>query len=228
MQDPTDPLRDGKPDLVPMIDCIMLLLLFFILTTRFISEDQQIAALLPTDQGARTTPVVVVAPPSEINVVVTPGDLPRGLDEHGYQAAWDRLLRVRGAAPILAATLRIGGSDPILINAGALGSSDPQTAMRQINAIHAYIGLELAAREQAGLRNEQPTVNIHCFSGLSWGYALAAYDAVRAYEGTRQTNPGISSGLLDEHQRTVTFAPPRLRGIAREYGHELWELQHLR
>ena len=48
--DPSEKLEEGKLDLVPMIDCIMLLLLFFILTTKFSAEEKAIASLLPTDK----------------------------------------------------------------------------------------------------------------------------------------------------------------------------------
>ena len=228
MQDPTDPLREGKLDLVPMIDCIMLLLLFFILTTRFISEDKQIAALLPAHGQAVTPSPPVPVPPPVINLVVTPAGLPRGLDEHGYQLGWERLLRLRGAQP-LTALLRIGGSDPLVLDATLLQQRDPVAAERQIAAVHAYVLNELTAREQAGARTEQATVDIHCFSGLSWGYALAVYDAVRAYEGGRQSVGTSHASTLDADQRTVTFAPPRIRNVSeRELGQELWEMQNLR
>ncbi len=228
MQDPTDTLRDGKLDLVPMIDCIMLLLLFFILTTRFISEDKQIAALLPSHGQAATPSPPVPIPPLEINLVVTPADLPRGMDEHGYQMAWNRLLQLRGAKPLMA-NLRIGGSEPIVLDASLLQQHDPRAAQRQIDTIHAYVRQELTAREQTGSRTEQATVNIHCFSGLSWGYALAVYDAVRAYEGDHQAVTTSHASTLDEFQRTVTFAPPRVRNVSdRELGQELWEMQNLR
>ena len=49
MASSSEDVGEGKLDLVPMIDCIMLLLLFFILTTKFSTEEKTITSLLPTD-----------------------------------------------------------------------------------------------------------------------------------------------------------------------------------
>ena len=57
-EDPSEKLAQGKLDLVPMIDCIMLLLLFFILTTKFTADEKAIASLLPTDKGQAPTPAI--------------------------------------------------------------------------------------------------------------------------------------------------------------------------
>ena len=228
MQDPADSQSDGKLDLVPMIDCVMLLLLFFILTTRFVSEEKQIAALLPAHgQSNVQLQNQVIIPPPEIHLVVSPADLPIGLDEHGYQRAWENIQRLRGTSA-LTAHLRIGGSDPITMEARLMQSSDHALAQSLINGIHAHVERELSAREQPGGRKEQAPVNIHCFSGLSWGYALVAYDAVRAYEGKFQPVSSTPSSVMDDQQRTVTFAPPRIRDHNNhELGQELWELKHL-
>ena len=229
MHDPAEAAADGKIDLVPMIDCIMLLLLFFILTTKFTADEKQISALLPTTQGTaiteQTTPVI--EPPKDINLVVTPIGVSRGLREADYQRTWEEIERLRGRTPISAA-LRIGGSDPLIIDGSLFTSPDKQAVLSQVEAIHAYVARELAAREEPGGRTDQNTVNIHCFSGLSWGYALAVYDAVRAYEA-RHLPPGTGpQHPLAEGQRTMTFAPPRLRNhTPKELGRELWELTHL-
>ena len=228
MQDPTDSRNDGKLDLVPMIDCVMLLLLFFILTTRFVSEEKQIAALLPAHSQAiiqQQTPDIILPP--EIHLVVSPANLPIGLDEHGYQRAWENIQRLRGTSA-LAAQLRIGGSDPITIEARLMQSSDHTLAQSIIDGVHAHVERELSVREQSGGRKEQAPVNIHCFSGLSWSYALVAYDAVRAYEGKYQPTSSSPLSAMDDQQRTVTFAPPRIRNYNDyELGQELWDLKHL-
>lgn len=228
MQDPTDSRNDGKLDLVPMIDCVMLLLLFFILTTRFVSEEKQIAALLPAHGQANIQQQTsVIIPPPEIHLVISPADLPIGLDKHGYQRAWENIQRLRGTSA-LTAHLRIGGSDPITMEGRLMQGSDHALAQSIIDAIHAHVERELSAREQSGGRKEQAPVNIHCFSGLSWGYALVAYDAVRAYEGKYQPIASTPSSVMDDQQRTVTFAPPRVRDYNdHELGQELWELKHL-
>jgi hypothetical protein len=228
MQDPSEPERDGKLDLVPMIDCVMLMLLFFILTTSFLSEDKQIAALLPSHGQGSIDAVPAPLPPPEIHLVVVPSGLAPGLDQRGHQDAWERLQRMRGAAPITA-DLRVGGSEPLVLAGGLFASDDPPALQRRIDAVHAYVQRELAAREQPGDGQAQAPVNIHCFSGLSWGYALVVYDAVRAYEAGRRPSPAAGSSVFDDRQRTVSFAPPRIRDhTSRELGQELWELRNLR
>ena len=227
MQDPTDAQSDGKLDLVPMIDCVMLLLLFFIITTRFVSEEKQISALLPAHGQAVQEKQIIIDLQPEIHLVVSPADLPIGLDEHGYQRAWENIQRLRGTSA-LNAQLRIGGSDPVTMEGRLMQGSDHALAQALIDGIHAHVERELIAREQPGGRKEQAPVNIHCFSGLSWGYALVAYDAVRAYEGKHQPLASTSSSVMDDQQRTVTFSPPRIRdNNDRELGQELWELKHL-
>ncbi len=228
MHDPANAGNDGKLDLVPMIDCIMLLLLFFILTTKFTAEEKQISALLPTNQGQGNPPETpIIDIPRDINLVVTPAGITRGLSEAAYQRAWDDIERHRGRTPP-SAELRIGGSDPLVLDGALFTSTDKAAIIAQVDLIHAYVGRELAQREEAGDRTAQSPVNIQCFSGLSWGYALAVYDAVRAYEARHQPAAAGTSSTVSEDQRTVTFAPPRIRNhTAQELGRELWELKHL-
>lgn len=229
MHDPAEAASDGKIDLVPMIDCVMLLLLFFILTTKFTADEKQLSALLPTDKGAanQSSTPPVIEPPKDINLVVTPTGISRGLKEADYQRAWEEIDRLRGRTPPSAA-LRIGGSDPLLIDGSLLNSPDKDAVTAHVEVIHAYVARELAAREDAGDRTKQSPVNIHCFSGLSWGYALVVYDAVRAYEGRLQPAATGVNAILAEGQRTVTFAPPQIRNSAvKELGRELWNLTHL-
>src|SRR5688572_28165854 len=96
MHDPAEAASDGKIDLVPMIDCVMLLLLFFILTTKFTADEKQLSALLPTNQGQSNGPPVKIVPPQDINLVVTPTGISRGLKEADYQHAWAEIDRLRG------------------------------------------------------------------------------------------------------------------------------------
>jgi hypothetical protein len=229
MHDPGEAASDGRIDLVPMIDCIMLLLLFFILTTRFTADEKQISALLPTDRGdgvPRKTKEIIDLP-TDINLVVTPTGIPRGLSEASYQRAWEDIERLRSRTPP-SATLRIGGSNPLVIDGSLFSSADRTAVQAQVEAIHAYVARELAAREEAGGRTDQHPVNIHCFSGLSWGYALAAYDAVRAYEARQQPGTSGTQSVPATGQRLMTFAPPRVRNhTPTELGRELWELTRL-
>jgi Biopolymer transport protein ExbD/TolR len=208
MHDPAEAATEGKIDLVPMIDCVMLLLLFFILTTRFTSDEKQLAALLPTTQGEGIPPQTPpVTPPKDIHLVVVPAGLPIGLSETAYQERWDEVTRNRGRSPP-AAELHIGGSEAIPLDGSLFLSKDHTAVTAQVEVIHAYVARELAEREEAGGRQGQSPVTIHCFSGLSWGYALAVYDAVRAYEARFQAPDATASSVLDDQQRPVSFAPP--------------------
>lgn len=229
MHDPGEAASEGRIDLVPMIDCVMLLLLFFILTTRFTADEKQISALLPTNRGnaLRASTPEIVTPPTDINLVVVPNGISRGLTEADYQRAWEDIGRLRGRTPP-SAVLRIGGSDPLVIDGSLFASTDRAAVQTQVEAIHTYVARELAVREEAGGRTDQHPVNIHCFSGLSWGYALAVYDAVRAYEARQQPGTAGTRSVPATGQRLMTFAPPRVRNhTPRELGRELWELTHL-
>jgi hypothetical protein len=99
--------NDGRLDLVPMIDTILLLLLFFILTTKFTSEDLAIRAVLPTDQGGGTGRAAVLPPPT-VRVVVTPAE---------------------GGA-----SLRIGGAEPVLLSEADF-AADPQAALDRLHLV---------------------------------------------------------------------------------------------
>jgi hypothetical protein len=218
MHDPTDKLAEGKLDLVPMIDCIMLLLLFFILTTKFTAEEKQIAALLPSHGTAIMPQQEAVKPPEEINLIIVPDGMPMGLEPSLYQRAWERYKPTT-------ARLRIGGADPIQIDAKLLSRKNDPDMKAHLDHIHAYVALGLAIYETPGARQEQAPINIHCFSGLSWSYALCVYDAVRGFEKDKTGNPPSTSSLIDQDARTVSFAPPRLRNYTKnDLGNELWEL----
>src|ERR1043165_4858079 len=100
----------------------------------------------------------------------------------------------------------------------------------QVGQLHAYIDKELSTREAgAASRKDQPPVIVSCFSGLSWKYALLAYDGVRAHEvkAAKGKINATNADLLDA--REVTFAPPRIRNYSsNEMSNELYEIVHLR
>jgi hypothetical protein len=222
MNDTAERLNEGKLDLVPMIDCVMLLLLFFILTTKFTAPEKQIAAILPS-QGAASMPnKSIIDPPMDINLAIIPDGFTIGLEPSLYQRAWERYKPTT-------AQLRIGGAEPIQIDSKLLGKKDDPLMKAHVDAIHAYIATGLNNYEKDGTRKDQSSINIHCFSGLSWSYALCVYDAVRAYEQQKTGAPSSTSSLLDEAARAVTFAPPRIRNYTKnDLGNELWEIVHLK
>jgi hypothetical protein len=219
-----DPLDDGRLDLVPMIDCIMLLLLFFMMTSKFVPEDLVIGSVLPTDHGGpvRTT----VAPKPAIKVVVYPADLPTESTAAGYSTYLTRM-RAGGARD---AMVRIGGREPLRIPGAVLNGPIDSAMPAQVEQIHTYLASELGKYETAGqARNEQNDIVIHCFSGLSWKFALVTYDAVRAYEASKvpPLPPGQAADLTQA--RAVTFAPPRVRDAdPQTLSTELNDLVHLR
>ena len=85
-----------------------------------------------------------------------------------------------------------------------------------------------AAEIPGSPRKEQRPVVIHCFSALSWKYAMLAYDAVRQFE--RDKAQGVITSTQDLREaREVSFAPPRIRNYHTwELGNELYEILHMR
>jgi hypothetical protein len=232
--DPSDTIENGRIDLVPMIDCIMLLLLFFIMTTKFSTEEKAIASLLPTDKGqAASKPKDKVEPPQMVNIVIVPSDGTNAMPKFEYERdymSWYTTLVGNGHSVIPACDLRIGGNPSIhLVNREFdVPNADPKLKPR-VQAIHDYIATSLKAYEVAGKdRKDQPEIVIHCFSGLSWRYAIMAYDACRAYEAA-------NGGIVDQNNpnsldsaRGVSFAPPRIRNYSvKALGAELYEMHRL-
>ena len=224
----TDGADEGHLDLVPMIDCIMLLLLFFMMTTKFSAEEKSIASLLPTNQGPGivTNPI---DPPRTITVAIYPAGLTRGYQPSDYAR---QLVGMHLPGQVIGdAYLRIGNREPFLISGRVLTSRDsdhPQAMPELMDRIHGYIADELTKYEKPGEpRNQQPDIIISCFSGLSWKFALIAYDGIRAYEGTlgKISYSGNPEQLMAA--RAVTFVPPRVRDYtANELGAELYEIVH--
>jgi len=148
--------EEGRLDLVPMIDCVMLLLLFFIMTSSFTAAERHIQALLGTG-GSMPNPSV---PPPTVRIAVLPGS--------------DGVARIR-----------IGGGEELRLDGVALTQRDPHLVEPELDRFHAAIAVRLATYEQTGPRTSQPAVEIHCATRLPWCLAMGVYDAVRAYELAR-------------------------------------------
>jgi Biopolymer transport protein ExbD/TolR len=224
-----DGVDEGRLDLVPMIDCIMLLLLFFMMTTKFSSEEKAISSLLPTDKGQAAASPQQKDPPQMVNISIYPAGMVKGSQPSDYMRQLQQIQPTPGTI-IGKAYLRIGGRDPIEIDGRNLNSKGGDAMKVLVDQIHSYVETEVSKFEKAGLpRNKQNDVVIHCFSGLSWKYALVVYDAVRAYEG--KAGQFKYTGNPEElmNARAVTFAPPRVRNYsAKELGDELYEIVHMK
>ncbi len=221
MSTSTDLRDDGKLDLVPMIDCVMLLLLFFILTTRFVRDDQALSALLPTNQGSTAIPSPVV--PQDLNVIALPAELPAGADVKACTA----FARGHDVRQLGLVAVRVGANAPLMID-NAMLRAGGAVADAELTRLHAYLDRLLTTMEEPGDRRAQRPVTLHCYSGLPWSCGIALYDALRAYEGRRQgTDAKLTQEQL-EAGRSISFAGPRLRDADHERGDELFELAHLR
>ena len=221
-----DAVDSGHLDLVPMIDCIMLLLLFFMMTTKFSSEEKAISSLLPTNKGGQSNGGKVLDPPQIINIVLYPDGMGKGNQPKDYGAQ----LVAMNTPLIQSALLRIGGREPMAIKGQVLKRKKDVVMEGELNAIHQYVKEQLQVFEKAGEpRNKQNDIVIHCFSGLSWKYALVAYDAVRAYEGEKNNMKWTGDPTELDNARSVTFSPPRVRDYAvNELGIELYEIIHMK
>ncbi len=229
-EDPSEAMAKGKIDLVPMIDCVMLLLLFFILTTKFTADEKAIASLLPTDKGQAPTPQTKpVEPPKMINICIYPEGLVKGFQPSEYQAKYEALKKTVGDV-LPTAWMRIGGGDAIALDGNSFSRKNHPDLKKNIEGVHSLVQQRLAERENASVatRKEQDPVVIHCFSGLSWKFALVAYDAVRNYEGQRMGSKMASDPTQWDNAREVSFAPPRIRNYsAKELGNELYEIVNM-
>lgn len=221
---------DDRVNMIPLIDTMFFLILFFMLVTKFTPDEKAITSLLPTDKGQSSGPSTSPVPKEQINIAIYPAGMQKGFQPSQYRDQLNAM--IDDGSFNKAIYVRIGGTDPIEIKGAPLsedGMGGP--AMKeQVNILHAYIGEQLATREAGVLtRKDLPPVIISCFSGLSWKYALLAYDAVRGYEA--KANKGrhnqTNADLIEA--REVTFAPPRIRNYStNELGNELYEIIHLR
>ena len=151
-EDPADKIAEGKLDLVPMIDCIMLLLLFFILTTKFVAEEKAIASLLPTDKGQAPSPATApVDPPKTINICIYPEGMVKGLSKPSeYQKKYDDLKKIVGEV-LPTALLRMGGDEPRLIDGNSFSRKGHAGLKSNMDMVHAYIANALTQRENASV-----------------------------------------------------------------------------
>lgn len=221
---------EDKVNMIPMIDTMLFLILFFMLVTKFTPDEKAIASLLPTDKGQSSGPSSKPVPTEQINIAIYPSGLQKGFQPSQYRDQMNKT--IEDGSFNQAVYIRIGGADPIEIKGNPLSEHGMggQAMKDQVNQLHAYVEKELLAREGGGVaRKDQPPVIISCFSGLSWKYALLAYDAVRAHEvkAAKGKINATNADLLDA--REVTFAPPRIRNYSsNELGNELYEVVHLR
>jgi hypothetical protein len=224
-----DSLSEGKLDLVPMIDCIMLLLLFFILTTKFTTEEKTITSLLPTDKGQSASTATKVDPPQTINICIYPAGMQKGGEPSDYQNQLNTMRASGANAVIPKAWMRIGSQDPIEIDGNQLRQKNGEAMNAEVEKVHAYIFKQLEGFEIAGERKTQNPVTINCFSGMSWKYALVSYDAVRMYEAQKSGKHYTGDPKQFDEAREVDFAPPRIRDYsAKELGEELFEIIHMK
>jgi biopolymer transport protein ExbD len=215
-------------DMTPMIDCIFLLLIFFILTSKFTPDEKAIASLMPTDKGQAASASPSPIPKEQVNIKIFPAGMTVGHQPSEYRTQLEALRAQAGGRPIDTVWIQVGGAGPEEINGRQFGLSGGEALKSEVNKVHAYLHSALKNLEGSiADRKDAPPVTIHCYSGLSWKYALLAYDAVRDYErvlGAKATN---AAELLNA--REVMFAPPRIRNYsANEEGNELYEIVHLR
>ena len=223
---------EGRLDLVPMIDCIMLLLLFFMMTTKFTPGEKGIDTLLSTNDGCGGVPTHR-DPPQVVHIRLYPVGLSHDAQLGRYEAEWQRMQDTPAA--FASAALQIGGREPLVVDGTQLGKRNgvvTEEMKRQVETIHAYIAAELAQYEKPGAagRQDQAAIEVDCFSGLPWKFALVTFDAVRSYEHVASHEGGTEAGWMDAATtRAIGFAPPRLRdGTRHDLGDELYEIIHQR
>lgn len=221
---------EDRVNMIPMIDTFLFLILFFMLVTKFTPEEKAIASLLPTDKGQASAASASPMPKEQVNIAIYPAGMQKGYQPSQYRDQMMEAIANKGFNESV--FVRIGGANPIEIKGGPLseqGTGSP-VMREQVNMLHAYVAQELRRFEgTVPLRKDLPPVIVSSFSGLSWKYALLAYDAVRAFEAA---NGGGKLNKSNEdllNAREVTFAPPRIRNYStNELGNELYEVIHLR
>jgi biopolymer transport protein ExbD len=218
-------------DMTPMIDCIFLLLIFFILTSKFTPDEKAIASLMPTDKGQASAASPSPVPKEQINIKIYPAPMVKGHQPSDYR---DQLKAIRdqlNGRPIDHIYVQIGGEDPIEVDGRYLTLQGGDLVKEQVNKVHGYILDAMKARSTgAAFQKDEQPVLIHCYSGLSWKFAILAYDAVRSAE-LKLT--GASKALANKAQletaREVMFTPPRIRNYSsNEEGNELYEIISMR
>lgn len=200
-----DEEEDARVSMTPLIDLVFILMVYFLLTMTFVPDEQWLGSLLERGgTGAATTFMK-----EQINVVFIPAAVP-GTQSSRELQHWYETHPSPGAV-----TCRINGHE--------LHLDQSQTEEQQLQRIHDFIVQQLQMLElSTATRAQQERVVLHCFERLPWRYALAGYDAVRAYEEGR-------GGLQDQKlQRQFDFAPSELRHThAYALGQELLRLRSL-
>lgn len=218
-------------DMTPMIDCIFLLLIFFILTSKFTPDEKAIASLMPTDKGQASAASPSPVPKEQINIKLYPAPMQKGYQPSEYQTQLKAIKDQLGGRPINSVYLQVGGDDPIELDGRYLVLEGGENVKAEVAKVQGYILDKIRARAvgAASQREEQPVV-IHCYSGLSWKFALLAYDAVRNAEMQLiGANKALASKDELEAAREVMFAPPRIRNYStNEDGNELYEIIGMR
>jgi biopolymer transport protein ExbD len=219
-----------RVNMIPLIDTMFFLILFFMFVTKFTPEEKAIASLLPTDKGqGPSTNSKPTVPPQQVNIAIYPWGMDKGHQPSEYRDQLKGL--VDSGAFNQTVAVRIGGDNPLELLGAPLSvpAAGGKPMKDQIDRLHGYVDGALAARELPGSRKDQPMVVVSCFSGLSWKYALLAYDAVRAYEGRKAGTGTLKTNEQLMNAREVSFAPPRIRNYtANELGNELYEIISLR
>jgi len=208
-----------KGDMTPMIDIIFLLLIFFLLTTKFIPDEKVLGSLLPADKGqaAASAPI---EEPNNCNILIYPWGYPKNQQPSFYDNKW----HTEGGSGD--AALAVGGNSPTMIDGSELAAKGEDNP--ELEKVHGYIHGFMDEFEKGGPRKDQDPVIIHCFSGMPWKFALAAYDAVRRWEAEQVGKVELSPEDM-QNAREVTFAPPRLRDYREwEMGYELFEIIHMK
>lgn len=222
-------------DMTPMIDIVFLLLIFFMLTTKFTPDEKAITSLMPTDKGQAQATSQSPIPKEQINIKIYPRSptgpnlFSPGFQPSNYRDALAPILADRVGRPIDNVIVQVGGSPPVPIEGQYLSMAGGEALTRELNNFTGAITQGLAERDNnATSRKDAPPVIIHCFSRLSWKYALLAYDSVRKFEADNKGAGIIAKNAELANAREVTFAPPRIRNYsANEDGNELYEIIHL-
>ena len=219
-------------DMTPMIDCIFLLLIFFILTSKFTPDEKAIASLMPTDKGQAAAASSSPIPKEQVNIKIFPAGMVKGYQPSEYR---DQLTKIRAAQPpgrpIEAVWFQIGGENPLPVDGSKFRQAGGDAVKTEVNGIHGHIHAALDARKgtDGAFRKDAQPVIIHCYSGLSWKFALLAYDAVREYERLASGGKAMTKAAELLEAREVMFAPPRVRNYSpNEIGNELYEIIHMR
>jgi len=221
---------EDRVNMIPMIDTFLFLILFFMLVTKFTPDEKAIASLLPTDKGQSSGASASPLPKEQVNIAIYPAGMQKGYQPSQYRDQMSEAV-AKGSFN-QSVFVRIGGADPIEIKGTPLSEQGVGSPVmkEQVAMLHAYVAQQLAKFEgTAPLRKDLPPVIVSSFSGLSWKYALLAYDAVRAFEASHGGGKLNKSNEDLLNAREVTFAPPRIRNYsANELGNELYEVIHLR